>query len=334
MKFDLLALSDATRDTFVYLTEAKVSCRLDTRECKLILSYGEKIPVNDIVKEVGGNAANVAVGLACFGFRSAILGSIGDDDDGKDIKSILQKRGVETAFLETVKGGRTNHSIILTVQGERTILTHHPKRRPYRGALPNSKWIYLTSGETEGLSKTVRDKVLKGASRLAYNPGIREIRRGYSAIKKNLSLTEALFVNKEEAEMIARVPRNIGEKHLARLLHKLLNLGPRMVVITDGIRGAYGVIRGGEAYHVPIFPAKRIEPTGAGDAFASGFMGAILSKEPLEKALLWGIVNSASVIEKIGGQVGLLTKNKMLSILKKNPRFKARRFSAYGRKAR
>lgn len=323
---DIVALSDATRDTFVYLTEAKVSCRLDTRECKLILDYGQKIPVEDIVKEVGGNAANVAAGIARLGFRPAIVGSIGDDDDGKDIKKLLRKRGVDTAFLQTVRGGRTNYSIIITVQGERTILTHHPKRRPYVGALPQSGWIYLTSGETAGLSERVRDRAASKQALLAYNPGTHELRRGLSALKKNLAVAEVLFVNKEEAEMMLRIQPKIGRSHIANLLKKLLRLGPRIVVITDGTRGAYAEERGGRAYHASVFPAKRVEPTGAGDAFASGFMGATLSKKPLEQALVWGMVNSASVIEKIGGQVGLLTKKELLRKLSKHPQFRAKSF--------
>jgi sugar/nucleoside kinase (ribokinase family) len=95
------------------------------------------------------------------------------------------------------------------------------------------------------------------------------------------------------------------------------------VVITDGKNGAYS-FDGQELLHCPIFPGKLVEATGAGDAFATGYLGALMSGQLHDEALRWGAVNSASVIGKVGPTAGLLTATEIRTRLKKHPGFKTK----------
>ena len=100
----------------------------------------------------------------------------------------------------------------------------------------------------------------------------------------------------------------------------LHELGPKIVMVTDGVKGAY-VYSKDYAYFMPIYPdiASPYERTGAGDAFASTITAALALGKTIEEAMLWGPINSMSVVQKIGAQEGLLTKEKLLHYLKSAP---------------
>ena len=89
-------------------------------------------------------------------------------------------------------------------------------------------------------------------------------------------------------------------------------LGPKIVVITDGNRGCYALDESAKAIHVPRYPDPRppFEITGAGDALASGTTAALALGKPLDEALRWGTANAA-VIQEIGAQKGLLTREQI-----------------------
>ena len=94
-------------------------------------------------------------------------------------------------------------------------------------------------------------------------------------------------------------------KDLVKVIHLE---GPKIVVITDGKEGAYAY-DGTDFYRVGAYPGHRLEATGAGDSFAAAFLSGLISEEPLQMCLKWGVINSASVIEQIGAQSNLLGKN-------------------------
>ena len=92
-------------------------------------------------------------------------------------------------------------------------------------------------------------------------------------------------------------------------------------MITDGKNGAYE-FGGHELRFCPIFPGEPVEATGAGDSFATGYLGALMLKKPCAEGLRWGAVNSASVVQFVGPQKGLLSAKEIQKRLKKHPEFK------------
>jgi sugar/nucleoside kinase (ribokinase family) len=130
-------------------------------------------------------------------------------------------------------------------------------------------------------------------------------------MKDILRHTEVIFVNREEAETL------VGDSvDIPGLLYRLHELGPHIAVITDGKNGAYAS-NSVNVYYLPIFPAKFVEATGAGDAFATGFVAALFHGKTVPEAMRWGTANSASVIGKIGPQEGLLTIPELHAMLKR-----------------
>lgn len=301
----VLTIGDATLDTFLNIHEATVECDLQKKNCRLCFSYAEKIPIHESIQSAGGNAINVAVGLAKLGIKTAVASELGTDTNGNLIVEALKKAKVSDQELTRNSKTQTRYSVILNFKGERTILGYHPKHT-YRSLKlkSNYDWVYYSSlGPTFEVIQTSLINWLKKnkQTKLIMNPGSYQLKEKMSEIKKILPRVNVLIVNREEAEQI--VGKNPNPEILAK---KLIAGGPQIVAITDGARGAYAATAHG-FYFAPPLPVKPVSSTGAGDAFSAGFIAALVKEKNLTTALQWGIKNSSSVIKYFGAQTGLLS---------------------------
>ena len=318
-KIDFLAIGDIVVDAFIKIKDAHVHCKIDTETCELCLRFGDKVPYESLnVIPAVGNSPNAAVCAARLGLRAALMTNIGNDQNGKDCLAILEKEKIDTAFVKIEKNKLTNYHYVLWYDIDRTILIKHQK---YEREWTNTKeskeyhspdWIYLSSMGEDSLAfhGEIADYLKRHENvKLAFQPGTFQIKFGVDNLKEIYARTEIFFCNLEEAERIL-TKENTGEnKDVLALTKGIAALGPKMVVISDGPNGAYLYLNG-ELWHNPIYPdiAPPLERTGAGDAFSSTFTAALaLGKSPLE-AFSWGPVNSMSVVQHIGAQKGLLTR--------------------------
>ncbi|MBI4435164.1 bifunctional hydroxymethylpyrimidine kinase/phosphomethylpyrimidine kinase [Candidatus Uhrbacteria bacterium] len=159
-----------------------------------------------------------------------------------------------------------------------------------------------------------RDGVL-----IAMNPGSIQIEQRKKALYFLLPHLEMLFVNKEEAQILSG--ETSTEVH--RLAGALYKYGSKHIIITDGKNGAYEY-GGRELRFCPIFPGKLVEATGAGDSFASGYLGALMHGLSCSEGLRWGAVNSSSVVGHVGPTKGLLSATEIRKRLKAKPSFKVK----------
>lgn len=327
--FDLISIGDTVVDTFIPLIDAEVITSPTTHEEMVALRYGDKIPVEAGVSMVAGNAANNAVGSARLKLKTAIytnVGNAGDDQDDDRIKRKFKKEGVDTRYIVETPDLPSNHHIVLNYKGERTILIYH---QPWKFNLPEldkSKWIYLTSLAPSFVNSPLYDQLVsyleRTNSKLLFNPGTFQLKHGVKKSPRLLSLTTLFIVNLEEAKLILGFGR-AESVPMKKLLKGIADLGPRMVVITDGGEGSYGF--DGEAFfRLGVFPAKLVEMTGSGDSFATGTLAGLFYGEALDKAMRWGAANGASVVGHVGPQEGLLTYEKMQERLKANAKIVAK----------
>ncbi|MBI2020856.1 carbohydrate kinase family protein [Candidatus Daviesbacteria bacterium] len=323
---DLISIGDATIDNFVQIHDAEVRCNIDKTECKLCVDYGDKIAVDSLVHLVAGNAANNAVGGSRLKLKSAIYVNVGSDPSGKQIVDKLKEEGVSTRYIVVNKGMESNLSTVLNFQGERTIFVYHQAWKYQLPDLEQTRWIYLTSLSDSftksNLLNELNAYLERAGAKLLYNPGTYQIQAGVKKNPRLLSLTELFIVNLEEAKRI------LGHKDeedlpIKKLLKGICDLGPKMTIITDGKEGSYG-FDGEKYYHLGIFPAKLVEMTGAGDAYATGVLAGLFHGQNLSEAMRWGAANGAAVVEQIGPQAGLLTYDEMQQRLKTNSKIVAR----------
>jgi sugar/nucleoside kinase (ribokinase family) len=318
---DFIAIGDTTVDEFIKLKDAHINCDINHQDCTISMRWGDKIPYDVSILVPGvGNAANAAVAAARLGLSSGFVSNVGKDRYGEEILATFAKEGVDTTYVAVNDGIPTNHHYVLWYEAERTILIRHeayPYLIPDGFAAP--KWIYLSStGENAEAFHTELATwlALHPETKLAFQPGTFQMKMGKEKLKELYAATEVIACNKEEAETIL----GLGETDIKTLLEHMRALGPKTVLITDGPNGAYA-FDGTEMLKVPMYPDQKppIDRTGAGDATTSTFVAARALGKSLAEALLWGPVNSMSVVQEVGAQKGLLTRDALERFLANAP---------------
>ncbi len=326
--YDLVAIGEIAIDAFIRLKDANVHCNLNKEDCEICMPFGAKIPYES-VEEVPAvaNAGNASVSAARLGLKSAIVANLGLDRNGELCINSFKKDGVATEFITINKDKATNYHYILWFEDERTILQKHTDFNYKLQNLGNPKWIYLTSLGEKSLpyhGEIVEFLEKNPNIKLVFQPGIFQIKMGYDALKEIYKQTNIFFCNIEEAKTILKIENHDEVKDL---LEKMRALGPEIVVLTDGAKGSYAY-DGKEFVFMPPYPDPKppFERTGAGDAFSSSFVSAVILGKTIQEALAWGSVNSMSVVQYVGAQKGLLSREKLEAYLKTAPAdFKAKK---------
>ncbi|SRR5258708_22001 len=319
--YDFVAIGEIAIDAFIRLKDASAHCDINKENCQLCMAFGAKIPYES-VEEVPAvaNAGNASVSAARLGLQSALVANMGKDRNGEICLNSLKRDGVSTEFIGIQEGKDTNYHYVLWFEDERTILQKHSD---FSYKLPNigePKWIYLTSLGEKSLefhSKIIEYLKNHSTVKMAFQPGIFQIKMGFENLKEIYERTEILFCNIEEAKTILNIKEHDNIKDLLR---KMRELGPKTIVLTDGMNGSYSY-GGNEFLFMPPYPDPKppYERTGAGDAFSSTVVSSLIQGESMEKALAWAGVNAMSVVQYVGAQKGLLSKEKLEEYLSKAP---------------
>ncbi len=317
---DFFAIGDIVTEPFIRLTEAHVEKGVEGGQ-ELCMAFGEKIPYESAtVVAAVGNASNAAVSAARLGLSSALRSYTGDDRYGAEMFEVLESEKVSTEFMVKEQGKNSNYHYVLWYGNERTILVKH---EDFTYTVPelsvSPKWVYLSSLAAN--SKPYHDAIVEWLSKhpeskLAFQPGTFQMKLG-KELTGLYQRSDFFICNKEEAARILDIALTEDVK---MLMTKLAELGPKLVVVTDGTNGAYAY-DGTRFLRVPMYPDTRgpFERTGAGDAFASTVVAALALGKPLDEALLWGPINSMSVVQEVGAQKGLLSREALEQFLREAP---------------
>ncbi len=318
---DFVAIGDIVTDAFIKLKDASVSCDVNREHCTITMAFGDKIPYESVeVVRAVGNSSNAAVSAARLGLKSALITDMGDDQNGKECLESLKKDGVATNFVSIHKNKKTNYHYVLWYDNDRTILVKHQKYERTFPDIGKSKWLYLSSLGEDAIE--YHKQIIKYLEdhpnvSLAFQPGTFQISLGKDELKDIYSRTKIFFCNVGEAEKIL----GLDMLGTTELLKRMREIGPEIVVITDGPKGAYA-FDGKNIWHQPSYPDPKppFERTGAGDALASTTVTALTLGKDLETALKWGMINAMSVVQQVGAQKGLLTRPQIEEYLKKAPK--------------
>ena len=323
-QLDVLSVGDAATDIFIRLSDGHIRLWEDDNGHWMDLPFGGKVPFDyALTVEAGGNAANVAVGLARLGLATAIAAHVGSDQIGRDMQAALHHEGVDTHLMRFDPGQPSNRNFVLWYGPDRTILVRHELydyHWPHLSPREVPRWVYLSSVGShapEYFERIVAWLDAEPSVFLAFQPGSFQIAQGYEPFRNLYRRAHVLICNREEAVEIG------GGDHsdVADLLASVRRLGPEIVVVTDGPEGAYAY-DGTHRLFVPAFPdpAPPTERTGAGDAFSSTLVAALVRGRPLVEAMAWAPINAMSVVQQVGSQTGLITESELLEHLKCAPK--------------
>ncbi|MBP9716888.1 MAG: carbohydrate kinase family protein [Candidatus Levybacteria bacterium] len=318
MPVDVLCIGNATIDVFVLLKNLQ-KFSYDKFSNNISFPLGEKVPLDEHKLTLGGNAANLAVGLKRLGLNTALAAEIGSDEFSEKIVNTLKREEVNQTYIK--KGDRQTpyFNIVLSYAGDRTILDERtPSEEVLEIGNANPKYFYLT-GLNGNWEKIFPQVIANNTNSLfAFNPGSRQLNEGFEKTLEILPKIEILFVNLAEAQKII----NEQETDIKNLMVKLKEKGPKISVVTDGINGSYAINKDSEIFHIgPISKDKPVERTGAGDSYAGAFLYAIIKGKSIEEAMRYGAINADSVIKKIGAQDGLLKESEIEQISSDNQNF-------------
>lgn len=322
-QLDVISIGDIVTDAFIKLEDNQAHTYENEHGKWLAMQFGTKLPFDHAeVLDGVGNASNAAVAFARLGLSSALTTNVGGDQAGRDMIHSLEKNGVDHRFVRINPDKKSNYHYVLWYKEERTILIKHeeydyhwPHFRP--NEIP--KWVYFSSVSEHAIEyhDQVADWLDENPGvKLAFQPGTFQMQAGTERLSRIYQHSDILVLNREEAVFVS------GGKYddIHDLFNRLHGLGAKVVVITDGPAGAYAS-DGQNRLQMPLYPdpAPPFERTGAGDAFASTFVAALIKGNTLEGALQWAPINSMSVVQKMGAQAGLLTEFQLGEFLKEAP---------------
>lgn len=322
-EYDVIAVGDTAIDDFIRLGESSAIVANINDQPQLAVPYGGKIAFENSTTIYGvGNAANACVNFAKLGLKTALISNVGNDDRGRKVLATLERKRVDTEFVKLQHGKRTNYHYILWYKNDRTILTNHENYRYHWPHLTNSeipKWIYLTSlaEDTLDYHAEILDWIDKNPDvKLAFQPGTYQIKTGASKLKAVYQRSHVVVLNREEAVKVT----GASHENVHDLLDRMHQLGPRLVMITDGAKGSYAS-DGSKRFFMPVYPdvAPPVERTGCGDAYTSTFVSALIKGYDIQGALQLAPITPASVVLYPGSQEGLLTMREIKEWLERAP---------------
>lgn len=299
MQLDVVSIGSAVLD--VLLKSDKFTVTPVHQELMLCELYGGKMDVADATIVSGGAGTNTAVSFARQGFKTAAVCELGVDIAAQVIWDDLQREGVATDHLIQEPDERTGISAVLVAgDGSRSAMT-------YRGAshmldlkdlqfdhLQTLRAIHLSSvGNVDDIA-AVSAHCQKHNIFLSWNPSKAEVEEIFlRCTDLDRFRTKVMFVNDQEWEAIKS-----QEAKVRRVAET--------IIITRGKAGGDILTTAGDSQYVAEVVKDVVDETGAGDAFAAGFTGAILRGKSKEEAVKFGVANATSVVRHLGAKAGLL----------------------------
>lgn len=317
----ILAIGDIFTDAFIKLNENSAKIIKEGDKEWLALPFGQKPPYDqvDIVRSVGPSP-NAAVSTARLGLDVSLMAWVGGDVVGTEAIDHLKSENISTDSMVVEQDKATSYWYVLRYGADRTMLVKS-EQYAYEWVAPAvvPEWIYLSyiGKDSWPLHEALVRYLDENLSvKLAFQPGTFHWEWGVEKLHDIYRRAHIVVMNREEA--VDATGRDYNSlRDLANGLHEL---GPEKVVITDGGKGSYASYDG-KLITIPNYPdpAPPYDRTGAGDAFASTIVAALALGESMDTALTWAPINSMNVVQHMGAQAGLLTRDKVNEYLASAP---------------
>jgi sugar/nucleoside kinase (ribokinase family) len=248
---------------------------------------------------LGGSASFFSYAASYF-TPVRLVGVVGEDFPPEHI-ALLKSRGIDTAGLQIVKGGKTFYwrgKYLPNMNDRETLEVQLNVFGEFNPVLPEeyrrSRFVFLANG-SPSVQLKVLDQVPDCALAVADTMDL-WISTQHAPLMELLKRIDGLVLNDSEAKLLT------NDENLVRAGHTVRKMGPKFVVIKKGEHGAM-FFSEHETYVMPAYPTPDVvDPTGAGDTFAGAMMGYLAEKgnfEPrtLKEALAYGVLAASFTVE-------------------------------------
>jgi len=320
--YDVITIGSNTTDVFVYTDKTKTVCvrALDEEICYISYPIGSKLLIDQLDFYVGGGGTNTAVCLSRLGMKTGYMGKVGKEYRAEMVLKLLEDESIDfLGSADDYKDNKSGYSVILdSLERTRTVLT-------YKGVNDylfydeidleklETGWFCMTSMMKESFK--TQEKLSQYAAqndiKILYNPSNYLCEKGLDFLEGLLKNVYILVLNDEESGIL------VGKKKKIKKLRSLKELGPRIVIITEGGKLVHCLDDKDHYYTLQPPEVEVVETTGAGDAFAATFLAGYIKKKDTPYALRLAAANSSSVLQYRGAKKKLLALEDAEEVVKK-----------------
>lgn len=259
-----------------------------------------KTPYGEKIEALGGSATFFSLSASYFSPVN-VVAVIGEDFPKQHLALLKKRKNIDFSGLEVKKGGKTfrwKASYEADINNPKTLDTQLNVFGEFYPVIPdkykNSRYLFLANIDPDLqhniLTQIKRPKVIACDSMNYW------IRTKKQSLERLLKKVDIFFVNDNEVKMLT------GCDNLFKAAKDAMNMGPKIVVVKKGEHGVLFVSKN-SSFIVPAYLLDEvIDPTGAGDTFAGGFIGYIASRAELnnsvyKKAVVYGTVMASFNVE-------------------------------------
>ena len=279
------------------------------------------LPMEDIRIAYGGDALNEAVVLRRLGAHVELISSVGQDETGDRLVRFLEKEGISGAGINRAADAPTSVNIVLVdPQGERYFLTdphgrmRRLRREDYLPFLASAGDIICFPGmfvsremDIPAMEAVVAEARKKPGRILCADMTKAKNGEKLEDLRGILPMIDYIFPNEVEAELLT------GEADARKNARLFTEAGVGCAVIKRGARGCVIATRD-ELLELPAYPVSRaVDTTGAGDAFAAGFVYGLSRKMPLTDCGLFACAAASCIVETAGANQGIRSANEPMA---------------------
>jgi len=308
---ELITIGSCTLDCIIQIKDI-LRFELFDKEIKkkyTAIEYSRKLNIEGVRFIPGGSAANIASNCAMLGLKSSYIGVIGKDFSADICLKDMEKRGVDLSNIIQTNADSTAFSVILRTEWgkDRSILAYKGANNLLKATdvkeelFEEIKAFAWTSLTTEGGCKAIEKALTLTKNRggeVFAAPSMSIIKNNPKWAKILISNSDVVSLNKEEAQEFT------GEIDTVHMIHKFLDMGVKLISITDGPNGSI-ISDGKEIINSSVYDGNVEDTTGAGDAFLSGILISQLNNFSLEKTSKMATAMSFLECKEIGVREGL-----------------------------
>ena len=281
---------------------------------------GETLTGTSFASFSGGKGANQAFAAARLGTQVSMIGKLGNDSFGAELRANLESAGVDTTAVEVEPTSSGIAQIITAANGENVIVVIPAANAhvspPYVEKhldLIRSASIVLTQLETP--LETV--EFLASITRKEGIPLVLDPAPAQPLPASLLARVDWLTPNESETcSLLGLKSQDLPENELAHIAEILLQRGPRNVLLKLGQRGSFLALADGRRISVPAYQVRAIDSTAAGDAFNAAFASALLEGHDAVRSASWASAVAAISVTRRGAQPSMPTRTEVQAFLK------------------